>query len=125
RSWVLMSEANVNDPRKSDPDYIDPAILKERAAVRDMTEVLAKHRYGAGSQGRYCQCGAMGVGDRQANHTAHVAQALAAAGFGHVASAEAERDEAAEAKVAAVKDEGAAEALDDLRERLVAAEQQL
>src|SRR5690606_5533697 len=58
-------------------------------AAPSMAEVLAKHAYGAGSQGRYCKCGAMGQGDRQANHAAHVARSLAAAGFGHVASVEA------------------------------------
>lgn len=90
-----------NDPRKSDPDYIDPAILKERAAVRDMVEVLAevlaKHEdFGlysefGGDTHYVCSCDRM---MRPGSHRAHVAQALAAAGFGYVASVERERDEA-------------------------------
>ena len=59
-----------------------------------LAALLAEHEYGAGSQGRFCRCGAMGVGDRQRNHAAHVAAVLAEAGVGFVAEAERERDEA-------------------------------
>jgi len=103
-----------------------------------MTEVLAEHRFALDYWGdpSQCQCGSDVRTQEQMD--AHVAQALTAAGFGHVASveahaetcervamAQAERAEAAEAKVPAAKAEGAAEALDALRERLVAAEQRL
>lgn len=88
-------------------------------AAPSMAEVLAKHAYGAGSQGRYCQCGAMGQGDRQANHAAHVARALAAAGFGHVASVEAERDGNARAARALIRGQA------ELGRRLAATEAQV
>lgn len=106
-----------------------------------MTEVLAEHRFTLDYWGdpSQCQCGSDVRTQEQMD--AHVAQGLADAGFVHVASVERcpecsapayneagrqrARAEDAEAKVAVAKDEGAAEALDALRERLVTAEQQL
>ncbi len=77
-------------------------------AAPSMTEVLAKHRADevvldclpaddgrmTWVYARHCECGWHGPSNQ---HAAHVAQALAAAGFGHVASVERERDGAVQA----------------------------
>ncbi len=94
------------------------------SAAPSMAEVLAKHAARWDHDESYympvaCECGAErpdGPGSDELWHAAHVAQALAAAGFGHVASVEAERDGNASAARALIRGQA------ELGRRLAAAE---